>query len=65
MDKSVYQDIGINMNIKEMTIEQLKALKCDHYENIARSQQTLALINAELESRVKTEEAKKAEFKEA
>ena len=46
------------MNIKDMTIEQLKALKCDHYENIARSQQTLAMINAELESRVKVEEVK-------
>lgn len=44
------------MNIKEMTEEQLKALKCDHYENIQRSQQSLQFIQAELQERANKEE---------
>lgn len=43
----------MNMNIKEMAIDQLKALKCDHYELIQRSQQTISFINAELEERLR------------
>lgn len=43
------------MNIKDLTIEQLKAIKCDHYELIQRSQQTIMAINAEIESRPKEE----------
>lgn len=41
-----------------MTIEQLKALKCDHYESIAKSQQQLQVINQEILRR-KLEENKK------
>lgn len=39
------------MNLSELSIDQLKALKCDHYENIAKSQQSLILINQEMERR--------------
>lgn len=49
------------MNIKELTIEQLKAIKCDHYENIKRSESTIHAINSELLRRQEDEALKIAE----
>lgn len=46
--------------IKDFTDTELKALKCDHYEDIERMRQNLAIINQELASRAqKAQENKK------
>ncbi len=48
------------MNIKDLSIIELKAMAYDHVSLIERSQQTLMQINAELRARVdvSTEEPK-------
>jgi len=50
------------MNISEMSIVELKALAYDHLANIQNSQNSLALINQEIEKKSKE---KKEEPKEA
>ena len=39
------------MNIKEMTVEQLKVLVYDHSKNIQASQQSIQVIEKELQTR--------------
>lgn len=51
-----------NINIKELSINDLKALKSDLYESIAQFQQNLQIINAEIALRA-IPEAPKEEVK--
>lgn len=40
------------MDITKLSIEEIKALKCDIYETISKGQQNLQILNAELEKRL-------------
>lgn len=48
----------MNKTISEFTEVELKAIKSDLYETIAKCQNDLAVINSELENRVKEQQAK-------
>lgn len=48
------------MNIKEMTIEQLKALVYDHSKNIQASQASIQVIEKEIQSRKQEQPVKEA-----
>lgn len=39
------------VNINELTVDQLKAFKCDHYEEITRLNRQVSILNSELQKR--------------